>query len=180
MCAISHGMPDPPTPKPRITAVVFAEAYRKGFPITFRFLRSLGIEESRAEEIAQAAWARGWEKRGSVERNDRLIPWINTIALNLFRSWFRRTRRDGEMPKTLSISPAKHAMKVDLEKGLDVCAPHEQELLRERYVEGYSSLEVAGRRNMNPVTVRVQLMRAKRKVRRFLEGGGFKPAATAV
>ena len=68
----------------------FSDAYVKGFPVTLQFLRSLGIDPDRAEEIAQAAWAKGWEKRRSLREQERLIPWANTIALNLFRSWFRR------------------------------------------------------------------------------------------
>ena len=50
-------------------------------------------------------------------------------------------------------------------------------MLRERYIEGYSSDEVADRHGMNPVTVRVQLMRAKRRLREFFDTPAHSPAA---
>lgn len=155
-----------------VSTAEFEQAYAKGFPITVRFLRSLGIEEARAEEMAQAAWARGWEKRASLEQQERLIPWINTIALNLFRGWFRRSKRDDELPMHLESAALNTNDRLDIEKGLQACGPRERTLLTERYMEGYSSLEMAARHGMNATTVRVQLMRAKKKIRKLLEGGG--------
>lgn len=170
-------------PSQTLHAGAFSDAYAKGFALTTQFLRSHGIDPERAEEIAQAAWAKGWEKRRMLREPDRLIPWVNSIALNLFRGWFRRSRRDDELPETLSVEPLKNDVRFDLEKGLRACTGRERALLRERYIEGYSSLEVAERRRMNPVTVRVQLMRAKTKVRELLEGrrprGGAMSAAHA-
>jgi DNA-directed RNA polymerase specialized sigma24 family protein len=41
----------------------FAAAYRGHFHQTVNYLRGSGSNAERAEEIAQAAWARGWECR---------------------------------------------------------------------------------------------------------------------
>ena len=153
-----------------VSSGAFSDAYVQGFPVTLQFLRSLGIDPDRAEELAQAAWAKGWEKRRSLREQERLIPWVNTIALNLFRTWFRRSKRDEELPETLSCPPPAAQTRLDVQKGLRACGERERTLLRERYFDGYSSLEVAERRQLNPITVRVQLMRAKRKMRQLLEG----------
>ena len=42
-------------------APAYAEAFQNGFGATRRFLISRGAPLEEAEEIAQAAWARGWE-----------------------------------------------------------------------------------------------------------------------
>src|SRR5579864_3227657 len=67
----------------------YAEAFEAGFPATRRFLLSRGAGLEEAEEIAQAAWARGWEYRDQL-RDPALVGfWVNSIARNLFRARFR-------------------------------------------------------------------------------------------
>ena len=44
-----------------LTEKQYEAAYSKGYPRTIRFLLSTGVRSDLAEEIAQAAWARGWE-----------------------------------------------------------------------------------------------------------------------
>jgi len=42
-----------------------------------------------AEEIAQAAWVRGWEYREQLRDPGLVGYWVNSIARNLFRARFR-------------------------------------------------------------------------------------------
>lgn len=44
----------------------YAKAFETGFPATRRFLLSRGAAVEEAEEIAQAAWVRGWEFRDQL------------------------------------------------------------------------------------------------------------------
>ncbi len=48
----------------------FAKEYVKGLRQTIRFLLSKGADIDLAEELAQAAWARGWEARKQLKLND--------------------------------------------------------------------------------------------------------------
>ena len=73
-----------------MTREQYANAYDSGYATTKRFLVSRGINVETAEEAAQAAWARGWEHRDKLRNPDKVLSWVNTIALNLFRNWFRR------------------------------------------------------------------------------------------
>ncbi|HLN26757.1 MAG TPA: sigma factor, partial [Gemmataceae bacterium] len=61
----------------------YAEAFENGYGATRRFLLSRGALVEDAEEIAQAAWVRGWEFRGQLRDPSRVSYWVNSIARNL-------------------------------------------------------------------------------------------------
>ena len=56
-------------------------------PVVFSVSRGAALEE--AEEIAQAAWARGWEYREQLRDPGLVSYWVNSIARNLYRARFR-------------------------------------------------------------------------------------------
>jgi DNA-directed RNA polymerase specialized sigma24 family protein len=68
----------------------FGSAYEKGYNLTVRFLVSRGLSYDSAQETAQAAWVRGWEKLGQLRDSRLVLTWMNTIALNIHRSCLRR------------------------------------------------------------------------------------------
>ena len=152
-----------------MTATDYAQAYEKGFQNTVRFLLSRGVEASTAEESAQAAWARGWEKRKHLKEAKRVVQWVNTIALNYFRGRYRKESREEELPvREFSVSPANTLVRVDLPKSAQSCSKSDWRLLTAHYVAGYSSDEIAKQTGLNPVTVRVRISRAKSKLKVFL------------
>src|ERR1700730_1978979 len=65
-------------------------AYQIGLDRTVRLLIARGISWDCAQETAQAAWARGWEKRDQLRDSKMVMTWVNTIALNMYRSSLRR------------------------------------------------------------------------------------------
>ena len=152
-----------------MTTTDYAEAYEAGFQKTVRFLLSRGVEPSIAEESAQAAWVRGWEKRKHLKEAKRVVQWVNTIALNYFRGRYRKESREEELPvRELSVGPDNTTARVDLDKSAESCSKSDWRLLKAHYMAGYSSNEIAEQTGLNPVTVRVRISRAKAKVRGFL------------
>ena len=67
----------------------YATAFQNGYGATRRFLLSRGAPLEDAEEIAQAAWARGWEYKDQLRDPALVGYWVNSIARNLFRARFR-------------------------------------------------------------------------------------------
>src|SRR4051812_44604678 len=71
--------------KRSMTRSEYGSAYEHGFCPTVRFLVARGVPPDMAEEIAQAAWTRGWERIAQLRDQDIVRTWVNTIALNMYR-----------------------------------------------------------------------------------------------
>lgn len=156
-----------------MTRTDYAKAYKKGFTKTVRFLCSRGISADVAEESAQDAWAKGWEKRDGLQRRERVVPWVNTIALNIFRGRCRKQSREEELPEQdVPVQPRDPSVRVDLEKSSRACPGKDWKLLYARYASGVSAKELAAKLGLKPVTVRVRLLRAKARLRHELSEAG--------
>lgn len=147
----------------------FSRAYRRGFESTVRFLRSRGVSEDRAEEFAQAAWSKGWERRRQLRDAKQVVAWINTIAFNLFRNQCRRPQHD-ELPLHLAAPRTKHQARLDVDRLLSKCSPRDRETLEKYYIDGYDSREIAKQTGASSGAVRIRLMRARRRLKEVAKG----------
>jgi RNA polymerase sigma factor (sigma-70 family) len=140
----------------------YAEAFQNGFPATKRFLLSRGAALEEAEEIAQAAWARGWEYRDQLRDPGLVGFWVNSIARNLFRAKFRMKTTvpiDGvDAPYTMNLD------EIDLRRLLERCSPRDRDLL-ERSLEGYSAEEIAKNEGITSTGIRVRMLRIRQSLR---------------
>jgi hypothetical protein len=66
-----------------MTPTEYGQAYQVGFASTVRLLVARGVEASQAEELAQEAWARGWEKTLQGTQPLLIRTWINITAIHL-------------------------------------------------------------------------------------------------
>jgi DNA-directed RNA polymerase specialized sigma24 family protein len=80
----------------------FADAYRKHFHSTMRFLISRGVCVDLAEEFAQAAWAKGWELLPQLRDPSMTLAWVNSIAGDLHR----QSLREAPLTEELNIDSA--------------------------------------------------------------------------
>lgn len=156
-------------PKASMTRTKFSKAYRSGFDRTVRFLLSRGIVKPKAEESAQAAWAKGWEKRSHLREPSRVVEWVNSIALNNYRGRLRKEQLEEALPVIDPPAPPRDVnSRLDMEKSAGRCSQRDWKLLRDRYVKGFTSVEIAEDLGVKPVTIRVRLSRAKQKLRSCL------------
>ena len=146
-----------------MTREQYSLAYSNGYPLTVRFLVSRGLSGESAEEAAQAAWAKGWEHRNNLRNPKRVVSWVNTIALNLFRNWFRRRESPEELPE-IPTTPKIDPQAIDLHRTLEKCDSQDRELLEGHYLEGYTSEELGHKTGCTAVAVRVRLLRVRRKL----------------
>src|SRR5690348_329443 len=105
----------------------YAEAFESGYAATRRFLLSRGAALEEAEEIAQAAWARGWEYRDQLRDPGLVGFWVNSIARNLFRAKFR-----SRPPLPIDGIDAPYTMNLDqleIRRLLDRCPRRDRKLL---------------------------------------------------
>ena len=151
-----------------MTRKEFGTAYENGCTRTVRFLLSRGLSEDEAKETAQAAWVRGWERRNQIRDSERTLTWVNSIALNLYRSQKRRDHRLGEMQE-FPVPPSVSLLAIDVKRMLQRCRNSERELLEKRYFYGYEIEELAIEQGCSETAVRVRLLRARRHLRHIFE-----------
>jgi RNA polymerase sigma factor (sigma-70 family) len=151
-----------------MTSKDFAKAYRTGYPSTVRFLLSTGVPADKADDVAQAGWTRGWERRTQLEEPRKIVSWINTISLNLFRKHLKRQRPTEELCD-VPTHPRVNAATIDIRMGLGQCTLEDRELLESYYLEGYTSRELGEKKHCSSEAIRVRVLRAKRRFIAFLE-----------
>jgi len=140
----------------------YGEAFESGYSATRRFLLAHGAPLEDAEEIAQAAWARGWEYREQLRDPGMVGFWVNSIARNLYRARFRAplmTTVDG-----LNPSYSMDLKTIELNRLLDRCPRRDRRLL-ERNLEGYSAEEIAREAGITSTGIRVRLLRIRNMLR---------------
>src|SRR5579885_862869 len=132
----------------------YAEAFETGYSATRSFLLAHGAPLDDAEEIAQAAWVRGWECRDQLRDPGMVGFWVNSIARNLYRARFR-----GPMATPIDNVNASYSM--DLES-------LELRRLLERNLEGYSAEEIAREAGITSTGIRVRLLRIRNMLKEQL------------
>jgi RNA polymerase sigma-70 factor (ECF subfamily) len=152
-----------------MTKEEYGQAYQKGFSLTVRFLLSRGVQRDVADEAAQAAWVRGWERLEQLRNESSVTTWVNTIALNVYRRLARREAcapTPTQMPeKTVSIDVAA----IDVARILDFCRPSDRLLLEQQYVKGVTTEEMAREQGVTQTAIRIRLLRARRYARSQVE-----------
>jgi RNA polymerase sigma factor (sigma-70 family) len=150
-----------------MTNTEFGTAYEKGFHRTVCFLASRGLPDPEAQEIAQAAWSRGWERRCQLRDEGMIFSWINSIALNMSRNQFRRNARSQGLEETVDLRPGPSAASAsaDIDYLFSKCDKVDRSLLWMQAVGGFTTAEIGQHHGLKPSTVRVRLMRAKTRLR---------------
>ena len=156
-----------------LTPQEFTEAYERSYSRTVRFIQSRGVTPDVAEEVAQSAWVRGWERQEQLQSASAILPWINSIALNALRGYFRKQGRAPQLSeKVQSEIPANESISLDerhdLQQLLVRCKPEEQQLLWAYWGEGFTSKEIASQLSIKPVSVRVRIGRISQALTRMV------------
>src|SRR5579862_3443337 len=161
-----------------MTREEYGAAYQKGYNLTVRFLVSRGLSYDSAQETAQAAWTKGWERLGQLRDTNMVLTWMNSIALNIHRSYIRREPLLQTLPE-LSTPPKINLAAIDVRRILKCCKTNDRMVLQRHYLEGYKVQEIAKSQGWTETAVRIRLLRARRSVGKRL-GRHVEPAPSAV
>lgn len=146
-----------------LTEAQYAQAFQNSFRKTLRFLRSRGASEDLAEEVAQEAWARGWERLHQLRNPDVVDVWVASIAKHLWRNRVVRDQRNRELSDNIALHNNPNG-KILWQQITKACGDEEQKLLNMHYVRGYTSGEIAERLGSTALAIRLRLMRTRRKL----------------
>lgn len=150
-----------------MTTEEYGSAYKCGFVRTVRLLVARGLSWDSAQETAQAAWVRGWEKRGQLRDAKTVMKWINTIALNMYRTSLRREPLFQEIPD-LVAPPETHLAAIDVQLMLRTCKKNDRIVLQSYYLEDCNPKEIALAHGVSVAAIRLRLLRARRGVAKTL------------
>lgn len=153
-----------------MTETQFETAYTDNFSLTRRFLLSRGMGAPRADELAQAAWSKAWERRDQLRELGSMAAWVNTIALNLLRGEARKAVPQVEIEDRDEPVRSSIDSRVDAEKAMDSLSEEDRKLMLLHVVAGLTSKEIAAKSELSPVAVRVRLHRAKIQLRKRFSG----------
>lgn len=147
-----------------VTPDEFANAYERGFAGTVRILCAYGVRRrSDADELAQAAWVRGWERCATIVDPRCITQWVNAIAINMFRN-MRRGGRHYEALGDIACAPQMFTASC-VRQMLEKCDRMDRRLLESFYIFGDSLEEIAVTCKTTPGAMRVRLCRARNRVR---------------
>jgi RNA polymerase sigma-70 factor, ECF subfamily len=133
-----------------------------------------------AEEAVQEALVRAWLRRDACRSPEEPLPWLLEITRNEARRLHGREARRGhcELPEWHPPDVRRDedefagaAVRMTVEQALGALGDRDRRMLRLRYDEDLTQVEVARRLGLPETTVKVRLHRARRRLRRLLDDG---------
>lgn len=134
------------------------------------FLRRLARDDEVADDLAQDAFLRAWQKIHTYSGSGSFIGWLLKVAYTTFLQSKRKAKRYGEVLDAVreqtgaeALTPSAEAS--DLEKFLAVLAEEEQAVLLLSYACGLSHREIGETTGMPVGTIKSIIHRSKQKIR---------------
>jgi RNA polymerase sigma-70 factor, ECF subfamily len=154
----------------------FEQLYRDNVGRVFAVCLRLAGDASLAEELAQEAFVRAWQKLGSFRGESAFSSWLYTLAVNTAlterRSRRRRTARVFATDDLTAFDkpgrPPGPEHGFDMEKAMAALPPGARAVLVLHDVEGYKHHEIAEMTGIAEGTSKAQLHRARRLLREAL------------
>jgi DNA-directed RNA polymerase specialized sigma24 family protein len=102
-----------------------------------------------------------WEKVGQLRDSKMVVTWINTIALDSYRSSLRREPVLQELPDVPGSLETNLAA-IDIRCVPKTCKNNGRLVLQRPYLKGYKAQEIADAQGWSETVVRLRLLRARR------------------
>jgi RNA polymerase sigma factor (sigma-70 family) len=150
-----------------MTRETYGQAYQKGFRRTVRLLCARGASADHAEDVAQAAWMRGWERLHQLRDEGMIVSWVNAIAVNVHRYTRRHEDRYQSLPDLCGQAGIDLA-RIDAARILRLCRPRDR-VLFEQQMGGLTAEEIATQQGVSATAIRIRFLRARRAARDSVE-----------
>jgi len=154
----------------------FEALYRQNIGRVYVLCLRMCGDPSYAEELAQEAFVRAWQKLGSFRGASQFSTWLHRVTVNVVlgdrRSAARREARvkavGDDLPADLSASDSSPGEAVDLERSIAALPEGARTVFVLHDVEGYRHREIAELTGLAVGTSKAQLHRARKLLRKAL------------
>jgi RNA polymerase sigma-70 factor (ECF subfamily) len=162
-------------------AVDHERIYRAHKARILNLCRLLLRDSDEAEDVAQEVFLRAFERIGSQETPKVWEAWLVRVAVNACRdrqrsAWWKSRRRPGdldELAPRLSLSSEEQARSKEWQsrvwQALRALNNRQRNVFVLRYIEGWSTNDVAETLGLTAAAVKTHLFRAVRHLRKVVE-----------
>jgi RNA polymerase sigma-70 factor (ECF subfamily) len=155
----------------------FEALYRRLVGRIYGLCLRMSRDPQTAEELTQDVFVRAWERMGSFRGDSRFTTWLHRLAVNVVlqagRTAGRRASREELVEDPgLYVRRVKEAMpgtRLDLERAIASLPNGARKVLILRDIYGYKYDEIAEIQGVALGTVKAQIHRARKMVRKKLE-----------
>lgn len=141
-------------------------------------VKSMGVDNDTAEDIAQDAMLKLWAIHDSLPSESNMVALAATIARNMTIDHFRSNRKaipidtmkEHSSLATADASLERQEIEQWLESKLAKLPPTEHIILKMRQVEGRDNSEIAALVGISPDSVKTLLSRARKKMLEIIKG----------
>jgi len=158
----------------------FEQLVRAFTPGLFRVVRRMSADTGEAEAIIQETFWRVWRALPRYQGDRRFLPYLVTIAVNLLRDTWRKSRRTladefEAIPDRVDESPSPEMQMIEAElsdtlvKAVERLPTLYRTVIALRYDAGLSYEGIAAAMDLPLNTVRTYLHRAKLALQKSLE-----------
>lgn len=152
----------------------FEAVYRAHVARVHALALRLTGDRQRAEQLVQDAFVRAWRKLESFRGESAFATWLHRLTVNVFLLEARKAKRDlfregAEYPIEESAGPRRAPSldqddRIDLERALTRLSEGARVAFVLHDIQGYTHQEIAEMSGVAASTVRVQLLRARRRL----------------
>jgi RNA polymerase sigma-70 factor (ECF subfamily) len=145
----------------------YERAFQEHWRDVFRFALAWTNDWGAAEDLAQEAFLRLWDRRRSIDWSDTVLPWLLVATRRLATDRFRQLRRrlgGGGPTAPASLDANVHARWLDVRAGLARLSPLERSALVMTALEGHTYDEAATVLGTTAGALRAAVSRARTKL----------------
>lgn len=152
----------------------FRAFYQEMYPRIWSYVHRMVSERSECEDVAQESFLRFLRSAPSGLSAADQRSYVYRIATNIVKDLWRARQAQvawlAEQGDDEPVSESEGAItvSVDINRALDLLSPGQRSLVWLAYVEGYEHKEIAEIIGVKPASVRVLLMRARKRLAEFL------------
>jgi RNA polymerase sigma-70 factor (ECF subfamily) len=142
------------------------ELIKRNIDKMFRVALAITHSKQDAEDAVHDAFVKLFEKRPRLTSHTHETAWLIRVTVNLCKNLLKHRTKTTEL---LDIYPAQNDSQLELIEIIKTLPEKYRAVIHLFYYEGYSTREIAKITKQKDSTVREQLTRARRLLKKYLE-----------